>query len=124
MATRILAHLRLLAPGGRVGMLVGSEVVYLMARTATAPTMTPYDVAAVRMDGLALAGDPPDDVTRYLAALRPLGLERAVADTIGGVVTASDVVVLVERVTHLTWAEAEAQARAAGALVGAFATES
>lgn len=121
VATRILAHLGLLAEGGRVAVLVGTEVVYLPGRGATPATMTPYDVAAVRLaDGLDLAGTPPDDAERYADALRRHPAARAAAMTAhGGVTTARDVVDLVERLAGIPWAEAEAAARAAGALVGA-----
>jgi hypothetical protein len=113
-----------LARNGRVATLVGADVVYLMGRAATAATMTPYDVAAVRLaDGLVLAGEPPEDADRYVDALRSDRAHRAAADAIDGLVTAPDLAELVERVTRLSWSEAELQARAAGALVGATATE-
>lgn len=125
MATRILAHLGALAPGGRVASLVGSEVVYIAGRSATPATMTPYDVAAVRLrDGLDLAGSPPEDVARYLGALRTERAARAVAAVADGdLVAAADLATLVEHVARLPWAEAEGRARAAGALVGAYAAE-
>ena len=124
MATRILAHLGLLDPGGRVAALVGSEVVYLAGRGTTAATMTPYDVAAVRLgDGIALAGAPPDDLERYLSALRADPSARAAAAVGGDVAATVDVVALIERLAGTPWAEAEARARAAGALVGVYPAE-
>lgn len=124
VATRILAHLGLLAAEGRVALLVGCEVVYLCGRGASVATMTPYDVAAVRLgDGLELAGAPPADTERYLAALRATG-SRAVAGLASGeMAVAPDAAGLVELVTGLRWADAEGRARSAGALLGAYATE-
>jgi hypothetical protein len=126
VATRILAHLGALAPDGRVASLVGSEVVYVGGRTASPATMTPYDVAAVRLgDGLDLAGAPPADVARYLEVLRTERAVRAVAAVASGeLVAAGDLATLVEHIARLPWAEAEAHARTAGALVGAYAAES
>lgn len=125
MATRILAHLGALAPDGRVASLVGTEVVYVGGRGARAATMTPYDVAGVRLrDGLELAGSLPVDIARYLAALRMEPAARAVAAVASGeLVAASDLTTLVEHIARLPWSEAEAHARAAGALVGAYAAE-
>ena len=122
VATRILAHLGLLADDGRVAIVVGSEVVYVPGRGTSASTLTPYDVAAVRLrDGIDLAGTPPDDAARYLDALRADRSARAAAlVTTGEVATAADVVGLVEGLARLPWAEAEGRARAAGALVGAY----
>jgi hypothetical protein len=119
VATRILAHLGLLAPEGRMGALVGSEVVYLAERGTTAATMTPYDVCALRLDGTVLAGTPPEDADRYPSALRAGGCG-AVALTDGGLVTAPDVVGLVEKLSRMSWEAAQAQARGAGALVGVY----
>lgn len=84
--------------------------------------MTPYDVAAVRLgDGTVLAGTPPDDAPRYLQALRADRSARAAALGGGDVVsTAQDVVELVERLAQLPWTEAQTEAQAAGALVGAY----
>lgn len=125
MATRILAHIGALAPEGRVASIVGTEVVYIGGRGASAATMTPYDVAAVRLrDGIELAGSLPADVARYLAALRAEPAARAVAALASGeLVAAGDLATLVEHIARLPWPEAEAHARAAGALVGAYAAE-
>jgi hypothetical protein len=105
-------------------MLVGSEVVYIGGRGASPATMTPYDVAAVRLrDGIVLAGDPPDDVERYLGALRAERTARAVASVPDGAATGADAVELVERLSGVSWAVAEGRARAAGALLGAYPAE-
>lgn len=122
VATRILAHLGLLAADGRVAMLVGSEVMYVGGRGASAATLTPYDVCALRLaDGIELAGAPPAAAQRYRDALRADRSARAAALVApDDVVTAPDVVALVERLSGAAWAEAEGQARAAGALLGAY----
>lgn len=123
IATRILAHRGRLAAEGRVAALVGSEAVYLGGRAASPATMTPYDVAAVRLaDGLELAGSPPPDVERYLTALRG-GSAGAVALVEGAMVSAADLAALVALVTGDPWPVAEASAGAAGALVGVHAHE-
>lgn len=108
-----------------MALLVGSEVVYLAGRGVGVATMTPYDVAALRVsDGLELAGIPPVDATRYLDALRAAPRARAVALVAAGdLASAPDVVALVEGLTGVPWAEAEARARAAGALLGAYVVE-
>ncbi|MDE3102673.1 MAG: hypothetical protein KGJ98_10610 [Chloroflexota bacterium] len=122
VATRILARLGILAPDGRIAVLVGTEVVYLPARGVAASTMTPYDVAALRLrDGSMLAGTPPDDAERYLAALRGTTGARAAALTGGGTMEMTpDLATLVEGLARTPWGEAEGEARAAGALVGAY----
>jgi hypothetical protein len=112
-----------IAEDARIALLVGSEVVYVAGRGARAATMTPYDVCAVRLaDGLTLTGTPPADVDRYLAALRADPGARAVT---GGdaTVTAGSVADLVERLTRVSWPVAVADARASGALVGAYPAE-
>ena len=123
MATRILSHRGLLSPAGRVALLVGSEVVYLGGRGAGPATMTPYDVCALRLaDATVLAGDPPDDADRYLAALRSSGM-RAAALGRNGDEVAPDVITLVERMSAAPWSDVEADARASGALIGAYPSE-
>jgi hypothetical protein len=123
VATRILSHLGMLAPDGCVAALVGSEVVYLAARGVSVATMTPYDVCAIRLgDATVLAGTPPDDAARYLAMLRMAG-SQAVAATREADVGAANLAALIERITGLAWDEAEARARGAGALVGAYPAE-
>ncbi|MDP9266545.1 MAG: hypothetical protein M3O91_10580 [Chloroflexota bacterium] len=70
VATRVLAHSRLLDASRRITSLVG-EVVYVCARGIASETMTPYDVVAVRLaDGLRLHGEPPSDLDEYLARHR------------------------------------------------------
>jgi len=96
--------------------------------------MTPYDVAIARVaDGEPLVGMPPDDLDRYLAVYRAhphigcviargdaalvsaAGLRacalRVLEDRGGG----SD-----ERVVDERWRTLVAEARGAGALIGAF----
>lgn len=122
VATRILAHRGLLAPDGRVATMVGSDVLYLPGKATTPSMMTPYDIAAVHVaDGSVLAGDPPDDAPRYVAALREARGARAVALLADGtLVTTPDLATMVEGLARMPWAEAEGDARAAGALVGAY----
>lgn len=122
VATRILAHRGALAEGGRVALRVGSDVVYLAGRAVRAATMTPYDVSAVRLaDGTTLAGTPPDDVGRYLDALRAAPAARVATLTAEGQMTVTpDLEALVEGLVQMPWSAAEADARGAGALVGAY----
>ena len=102
---------------------MGSEVVYLAGRGVSAATMTPYDVCALRLsDASVLAGTPPDDAERYLAALRDHA-HRAIAATVEGDVAGADLPGLVGHVAGISWDEATAAARAAGALVGAYPSE-
>ena len=121
VATRILAHARALAEDGRVALLVG-EVVYVAGFGVSNHTMTPYDVTIVRLhDGLELFGIPPPDVGRYLDALHALREASAVARAADGtLVTADDLRALVVRLLHRPWDEAEAHAKATGALIGAY----
>jgi hypothetical protein len=121
VATRILAHTDALAADGRVALLTG-EVVYLAGAGIPNRTMTPYDVTIVRLrDGLDLFGTPPADVTRYLDALRSSPGSTTVALAADGtLVTADGLGALVLALLHRPWDEAEAQAKAAGALIGAY----
>lgn len=125
VATRILAHLGALPSGGRVALRVGSDVVYLAGKGVLPEIMTPYDVVAVRFrDGLALAGEAPDDVGRYLAALRAEPASGATAAAPDGtVVTGAALAAVVERLTGLSWSEAVERARSVGGLVGAYPAE-
>lgn len=122
VATRILAHLGILPDGARVALRVGSDVVYLAGRGERAATMTPYDIAALHLaDGAVLAGTQPDDAARYLDALRgAVGAHAAALTRDGTIVTTPDLVTLVEGLARAPWAEVEAEARGAGALVGAY----
>jgi len=120
VATRILAHAGALAADGRVALVTG-EVVYTAGRGISPHTMTPYDVVAVRLgDGTALWGEPPEDIERYLAALRtvPGGAAAVAAD--GTLVTAPTVRACVTHLLGRPWLEAEMSARSAGALIGAY----
>lgn len=121
VASRILVHAGALSPDGRVALLTG-EVVYTAGRGVSLHTMTPYDVVAVRLgDGTELWGDPPEDVERYLAALRaaPDGGAAAVAAD-GTLVTAPTVRDCVAHLLGRPWLEAEIAARSSGALIGAY----
>jgi len=121
VATRILAHADRLAAAGRVVLRTG-EVGYVASAGVSNHTMTPYDVAIVRLrDGIELFGDPPPDVARYLEALRGRPDARAAARAAdGALVTADSLRGLVALVLDRSWEEAEAHARAVGALIGAY----
>lgn len=121
VATRILAHGGALAPEGRVALLTG-EVVYISADGLSNHTMTPYDVTIVRLrDGLKLFGTPPRDVGRYLDALRahPAATAAALAAD-GTLVTADSLRAAVATLIGRPWDDAEAHAKSAGALIGAY----
>lgn len=121
VATRIVARAGALAPEGRVALLVGTEVVYLAGRGVTAATMTPYDVAAVRLlDGLPLTGEPPDDAGRYLAALREGAGRAAALRADGTLLVAGSVRACVAALLGRPYDELEAEARLTGALFGAY----
>jgi ribulose-5-phosphate 4-epimerase/fuculose-1-phosphate aldolase len=121
VATRILAHADALAANGKVVLLTG-EVVYVAGDGVSNHTMTPYDVTIVRLrDGLDLFGTPPNDLARYLDALRAHPEARAAAFAVDGtLVTADSLPSIVATLLHRPWDEAEAHARAAGALIGAY----
>lgn len=126
VATRILSRAGVLADGGCLALLVGTEVVYLPGRGVAAASMTPYDVAAVRLaDGLSLAGDPPVDAERYLRALRRPGDARAAALRHDGtLVSAPSARDCVAALLGRDYEELEAEARLTGALFGAYPPES
>ena len=121
VATRILAHAGALASDGRVALLTG-EVVYVAGLGVANHTMTPYDVTIVRLrDGRDLFGTPPGDIGRYLDALRAQPESRAAAlGADGTLVTADGLPGVIATLLHRPWDEAEAQAKAAGALIGAY----
>ena len=121
VATRILAHADALAPDGRVALLTG-EVVYLAGAGVSNHTMTPYDITIVRLrDGLDLFGTPPNDADRYLDVLRSQPEARAAALAADGtLVTAESLPSVIATLLHRPWDEAEAHAKAAGALIGAY----
>lgn len=122
VATRILAHLGTLGDGGRVALRVGSDVAYLCGATVSPTTMTPYDVAAVRVrDALGLAGDVPEDAAAYCVLFRSDPAAVAAArDRAGGLVSAGSLAALVERLAGVGWEEASARVRSVGGLVGAY----
>ena len=121
VATRILAHGGAIAADGRIVLLTG-EVVYAASAGVTNHTMTPYDIAIIRLrDGLDLFGTPPADIGRYLDALRAQPAARAAAlGSDGTLVTAESLRSAVAVLLHRPWDEAEARAKAAGALIGAY----
>jgi hypothetical protein len=121
VATRILAHADALAADGRLVLLTG-EVVYVAGAGVSNHTMTPYDVTIVRLrDGLDLFGTPPADIGRYLDALRANAEGRTAALSADGtLVTADTLSSVVAALLHRPWDEAEAHAKAAGALIGAY----
>jgi hypothetical protein len=121
VATRILAHGGALAADGRVALVTG-EVVYVAADGVSNHTMTPYDVTIVRLrDGLELFGDVPRDVRRYLDALRARPESTAAALAADGtLVTADSLRGVVAALLGRSWDDAEAHAKAAGALIGAY----
>jgi hypothetical protein len=121
VATRILAHGGALASDGRVALMTG-EVVYVAGEGVSNHTMTPYDIAIVRLrDGLELFGTPPRDVERYLDALRahPDATAAALAAD-GTLVTAGSLRDAVKMLIGRPWDDAEAHAKSAGALIGAY----
>jgi len=103
-------------------VLLTGEVVYVAGDGVSNHTMTPYDVTIVRLrDGLDLFGTPPNDLARYLDALRAHPEARAAAFAVDGtLVTADSLPSIVATLLHRPWDEAEAHARAAGALIGAY----
>jgi len=121
LATRILAHGGAIAADGRIVLLTG-EVVYVAGAGVANHTMTPYDIAIVRVrDGLDLFGTPPGDIGRYLDVLRAQPEARAAAlASDGTLVTADSLRSAVAVLLHRPWDEAEAHAKAAGALIGAY----
>jgi hypothetical protein len=121
VATRILVHANALAADGRVALLTG-EVVYVAGEGVSNHTMTPYDVTIVRLrDGLDLFGTPPSDIGRYLDALRARPEARAAALAGDGTLVVADGLPhVIAMLVHRPWDEAEAHAKAAGALIGAY----
>lgn len=103
-------------------MVLTGEVVYVGSAATSNHTMTPYDVAIVRLrDGLELFGDPPPGLALYLDALRGRPEARAAALAADGtLVTADSLRSLIAVVLERPWDDAEAHARAIGALIGAY----
>lgn len=129
-ATRILSYAGALPPDGRITALAG-EVVYVASRGVSNATMTPYDIAIVRLrDADVLRGDPPDDIERYLAAYRSKPLAKAVAHAVDGSLVTALTLVACAKATLLradpddSWERAESDAVAHGAFIGLVATES
>ncbi len=124
LVTRILSHAGALAPDARITARAG-EVVYVCARGAANATMTPLDVAIVRLaDGEVLRAEPTAEVERYLAAYRQRPLAQAVAAAIDGSLVTSLSLTACAKATLLrarpdtSWERAEAAAATAGALIG------
>lgn len=131
VTTRVLAHAGALAPEGRITVLAG-EILYIAGRGVPNDRLTPYDVVPVwLLDGHVFQGTPPDDLQRYLAAHRDdPAVKSAALCADGTLVTGRSLrecaLAAVRHVRHeatddeRAWEEAEAEARAAGALVGAY----
>jgi ribulose-5-phosphate 4-epimerase/fuculose-1-phosphate aldolase len=138
IATRILARAEALAPDGRITLRL-RDVVYVSGRGVSNHTMTPYDVVSVLVaDGTPLLGLPPDDVDEYVAAHRAAHDAESVGRASDGTIVAAPslracaVALLARRrgepapglaVLERAWEELVAEARIAGALIGAFPTE-
>lgn len=137
VATRVLARAERLAPDGRATLRTG-EVVYVAGRGVSNHTVTPYDVAIVRIvDGDRLAGVPPEDIDRYLALYRADPAIASVIARVDGVLVAGPslracaLLVLAggapaagsapwDDTREGAWRALVAEARIAGALIGAF----
>lgn len=138
VATRILARADALATNGRITLRL-HDVLYIAGRGVSNHTMTPYDVVAILVaDGSPLIGVPPDEADEYVAA------HHAAAEA-GSVGRGSDGILVVAPTLRAcaaallarrrgeprpdsaslerVWEELVAEARVAGALIGAFPTE-
>lgn len=138
VATRILARADALPPDGRITLRL-HDVVYVAGRGASNHTMTPYDVVSVLVDdGTPLLGVPPDDMGEYVAAHRTAQDAESVGRGADGVIVAAPslracaLALLARRrgergpdpaSLERVWEELVAEARIAGALIGAFPTE-
>lgn len=138
VATRILARADALAPEGRITLRL-NDVLYLAGRGVSNHTMTPYDVVSILIaDGSSLLGVPPDDVDDYIAAHRAAQNAESVGRGSDGVLVAAPSLracafaLLAHRrgergpdaaSLEQVWEELVAEARVAGALIGAFPTE-
>ncbi|HEY3127546.1 MAG TPA: hypothetical protein VGK07_10825 [Candidatus Limnocylindria bacterium] len=138
VATRILARAEALAPEGRITLRL-HDVVYVAGRGVSNHTMTPYDIVSVLLaDGTALLGMPPDDMDEYVAAHRAAPDAESVGRGSDGVIVAAPslracaTLLLARRrgergpddaSLERAWDELVADARIAGALIGAFPTE-
>src|SRR2546428_9910545 len=122
--TRILSYAGALATDGRITVLAG-EVVYVAARAVTNATMTPHDVAIVRLaDPDVLRGEAPDDIERYLAVYRQRPLARSAAIAPDGSLVHGLSLLACAKATLLRadpedrWDRAEEDAAAHGAFIG------
>ena len=138
VATRILARAEALAPEGRITLRL-HDVVYVAGRGVSNHTMTPYDIVSVLLaDGTPLLGVPPDDIAEYVAAHRAAPDAESVGRGSDGVIVAAPSLrtcatgLLARRrggrgpddaSLERAWDELVADARIAGALIGAFPTE-
>lgn len=138
VATRILARADALAPEGRLTLRL-HDVIYVAGRGISNHTMTPYDVVSVLLaDGAQLVGVPPDDVDEYIAAHRAAPVAQSVGRGTDGVIVAASslracaITLLARRrgergpgeaSLEREWEDLVADARLAGALIGAFPTE-
>lgn len=132
VATRILARAGALAETDRVTLRAG-EVCYVSARGVSNHTMTPYDVAIVRIaDGIVLWSEPPADVERYLVEYRRDVRLGAVIATKRGMVNGAALHVSAVRAlgehdvpgdadaVEAAWRRLVVEARSNGTLIGAF----
>lgn len=122
--TRILSYVGALETDERITALAG-EVVYVATRGIANATMTPHDIAVVRLaDAEVLRGEAPPDIERYLAAYRARSLARAVALAVDGSIVTGLTLLACARATLLradpgaSWERAEGAAQAGGALIG------
>jgi hypothetical protein len=138
VATRILARADALAPDGRITLRL-RDVVYVAGRGVSNHTLTPYDVVSILLaDGAPLLGAPPDDIEDYLAAHRAAADAESVGRGLDGVIVAASslracaIALLARRrgergpdaaSLERVWQELVADARVAGALIGAFPSE-
>lgn len=138
VATRVLARADALAADGRITLRL-NDVLYIAGRGVSNHTMTPYDVVSILLaDGSPLVGTPPDDADEYVAAHRATADARSVGRGQGGAIVvapslrACATLLLARRrgergpdtaSLERVWEELVAEARVAGALIGAFPTE-
>jgi ribulose-5-phosphate 4-epimerase/fuculose-1-phosphate aldolase len=122
--TRILSYAGALPPDGRITAL-GGEVVYVAARGVSNATMTPYDIAIVRLaDADVLRAEAPADIERYLAVYRSSPLVRAVSMGVDGALVRGLSLAACAKATLLradpddTWERAEEDAATHGAFIG------
>ncbi|HEV8229187.1 MAG TPA: hypothetical protein VGQ86_04440 [Candidatus Limnocylindria bacterium] len=139
VATRILARAGAIAPDGRVTLRL-NDVIYVSGRGVSNHTMTPYDVVSILLaDGTPLIGEPPADLVEQIALHRRSPDAVAVGRAADGALVAAPslracAIALLARqrgeagrtddaTIERSWHELVAEARVAGALIGAFPTE-